>query len=154
MGSLELVLQIASFAGRHAVGPTSDTPHSAGEIVILCVGDSHTFGAPVPKESYPIQLQARLVERFPERAFRVVNLGIPRVNSAFVANRLERQMLQIEPDLVILWVGVKNLWNVLETEAWGDADFGTSLRRGLLRSKRAPARARPSERRSARVAGA
>jgi lysophospholipase L1-like esterase len=126
--AIEIALQIASFTGRIFVSPDNVEAAGEGETVILAVGDSHTWGAAVdPEDSYPSQLQKTLELRFPNRSFRVVNLGIPGTNSAFVANRLERQILQIRPHLVILWVGINNLWNVLETESRGEAGVGTAI---------------------------
>jgi len=133
--SVEIVMQLASFAGRAVLGHSPSRSASPDEIVILCVGDSHTYGSPAPEEGYPVQLQATLDERFPEHHFRVLNLGLPGANSAFVANLLERQIVQLHPHLVIVWVGVNNLWNLLETEAWENTGVGTSIHRWLLRSK-------------------
>jgi hypothetical protein len=63
-------------------------------------------------------LQRMLAARHPERTFEVVNLGRAGVNSAYVANRLESDIAGYRPQLVIVWVGVNDLWNPLETEAW------------------------------------
>ena len=127
----ELFLQAASFvASRWAVRGDA-TPGPAGAVTILCLGDSHTYGLSVPaEESYPAQLEARLAERHPGRVFEVVNLGIPGMNSGYLANRLERQMLQLRPQLVLVWVGINNAWNAAESQA-GDG----WLRGWLLRSR-------------------
>ncbi len=86
----------------------------------------------MPKEeSYPAQLEERLAGRHPGRIFQVVNLGIPGMNSSYLANRLERQTLQLRPQLIILWVGINNQWNVAETSEGP----GTGLRRVLLHSR-------------------
>jgi lysophospholipase L1-like esterase len=63
-------------------------------------------------------LQRMLAARHPERTFEVVNLGRAGVNSAYVANRLESDIAGYRPQLVIVWVGVNDLWNPLETESW------------------------------------
>ena len=124
---LQVASAIASRAGARGT-PDSAAPDA---ITILCVGDSHTYGLPLPSEqSYPAQLEARLSERHPGRVFQVVNLGIPGMNSGYLANRLERQMLQLRPQLVLVWVGVNNQWNVAESE-----DASGALRGLLLRSR-------------------
>jgi len=125
--AMELVLQIGALvvgavAGQHRI--------EAGEgAVILCVGDSHTYGLPLPEEeSYPSQLQAALDARHGAGTYRVVNLGIPSVNSDFVLNRLERQIVQLDPVLVIVGVGINNLWNAVGLDARGDG-WGATWRR-------------------------
>jgi len=101
----------------------------ASSVTILCVGDSHTYGAPLAREqSYPAQLQRALDEGFSSPRFEVVNLGVPGVNSAFVANRLGRQILELRPHVVVAWVGWNNQWNALETEAWSTRAPWTSAR--------------------------
>lgn len=128
--TLELCLQLASW-----VAPSQkDTAASVDEggTRILCVGDSHTFGAGVfPKDNYPSQLQAVLDARYPEEDFRVFNLGLPGINSAHVARRLEAQLLGIRPAIVLVWVGTNNMWNELEREEGA----GGGVHRALLRSK-------------------
>ncbi len=136
VGSLlaaELALQIAAaVAGRWAIRAAGDV--SAPEtITVLGVGDSHTFGFPLPAEdSYPAQLEAGLAARHPEHDFRVINLGIPGLNSTFVANRLEGQMFQLRPHLVIVWVGINNMWNAAEALSEEDADAWRPVREALL----------------------
>ena len=107
-----------------------------GAIRILCVGDSHTFGLPLPEEeSYPAQLGEALARRHPGIEIEVINLGIPSLNSAFVANRLEEQMHQIQPQLVIVWVGINNLWNVVEMGSLLPGDPWWSVREVLHASR-------------------
>jgi len=114
----------------------ASAPVSAPTLTILCVGDSHTYGLPLPEEeSYPAQLEAALAAHHPQYRFRVVNLGIPGINSAFAVNRLERQLFQVRPQLVIVWVGINNIWNVIESSRWRGDDRWRSVRRTLMRSK-------------------
>ena len=56
----ELFLQAASFVARRA-GARAAPGDSEAASVILCVGDSHTYGLPLPKEeSYPAQLEEKV----------------------------------------------------------------------------------------------
>lgn len=127
----ELFLQAASFVASRVGARGDASAASAGDVTILCVGDSHTYGLPLPpQDSYPAQLESRLAERHPDRSFQVVNLGIPGMNSAYLANRLERQMDQLRPQLVLVWVGINNQWNVAES-----GDERGPLRRLLLHSR-------------------
>ena len=136
VGSLvagEVFLQLASLATRHWAEGRGGTVMAEGAIRILCVGDSHTFGLPLPEEeSYPAQLGEALARRHPGIEIEVINLGIPSLNSAFVANRLEEQMHQIQPQLVIVWVGINNLWNVVEMGSLLPGDPWWSVREVLI----------------------
>jgi lysophospholipase L1-like esterase len=129
-GALQLGGLVAQQLGTRA----SAEADQRGAIRVLCVGDSHTYGLPLPEpESYPAQLEAALAARHPTLRFEVVNLGIPGLNSAFVANRLERQLHQLQPDLVIVWVGINNLWNVVERGRQESGDPWLPVRAALMK---------------------
>jgi hypothetical protein len=135
LAGIELILQLVSAFGAPFFDRTAGVPGSPDAITILCVGDSHTYGAPLPEaESYPAQLQALLAKRYPSHEFRVVNLGMPGVNSAFVAARVERQLLQIRPRLLLVSAGLNNRWNDLWTAQIGTSGWD-SVRRLLLNLK-------------------
>jgi hypothetical protein len=134
--ALELALQLAGALGTGRRGTPFSVDAAAADFVVLCVGDSHTFGAGVTtRESYPARVERMLRERRPNVRFQVLNYGVPGVNTAYVANRLERWILELRPDLVIVWAGINNWWNASETDAWGQTGFGLALRRFLLHSK-------------------
>ena len=135
---LEVILQVAALSApaviRAATPTRPGTPDDA--VTILVVGDSHAAGAGVPRDqNLPAQLDRLLQERHPDRAFRIVNLGLPGVNSPWVANRLERNIRLHHPDLIISWVGVNDLWNATETDAWGTGSWALAIRRLFLHSK-------------------
>src|SRR4029453_4399733 len=93
-------------------------------------------GAGVPRgDNLPAHLERMLAERHPGRAFRIVNLGLPGVNSPWVANRLERNIRLNNPDLILSWGGVNDIWDATETDAWGNGSWALAVRRLLLRSK-------------------
>jgi lysophospholipase L1-like esterase len=102
---MEIALQVASLVLPAMLVRSECEYAEANALTILCVGDSHTFGAPLPaQDAYPAQLSERMNALRTERRVRVVNLGIPGQNSAMVANRLEKQINYYRPDLVIVWV--------------------------------------------------
>lgn len=132
----EASLQLLSVLARSGVGGRLGGPGADEAITILCVGDSHTYGAAVAEEeSYPSQLAGILEEIYAPRSVRVVNAGFPGVNSAFVAQRLEQNLLRFRPDLVIAWVGTNNRWNSLETATWQRESMTERLDHLLLHSK-------------------
>jgi len=130
------MLQAAALVAPLFFRAAAARPESADAVKILVVGDSHAAGAGVPKEeNLPSHLERLLAQRHPGRSFRVVNLGLPGVNSPWVANRLERNIRTYDPDLVISWVGINDTWNATETDAWGTRTLGLGLHRLLLRSR-------------------
>ncbi|PIU20465.1 MAG: hypothetical protein COT18_02130, partial [Elusimicrobia bacterium CG08_land_8_20_14_0_20_59_10] len=95
---------------------------------ILCVGDSFTYGAGAPEESsYPRQLETVLQERFPGRAFRVINFGESAQNTAQLLDRLPQALGETRPDAVVLLSGINNFWNY-----WGYRDGTAAPRRNIL----------------------
>lgn len=102
---LEIVLRFASgFVERERGG-------QRGEVTILCVGDSHTFGLHVPEAlSYPAQLQNRLDPSGSHIG--VVNYGVPGRNSAALRRALPAYLDEIHPDLVLILIGFNDSWNV------------------------------------------
>jgi lysophospholipase L1-like esterase len=134
--ALEALLQLTALLAPRLIRAAPGKPGVAGAVKILVVGDSHAAGAGVPREqNLAAHLERMLAERHPHKTFRFVNLGLPGVNSPWVANRLERNIRLHDPDLVIAWVGVNDIWNATETDAWGTGSWALRVRRLLLRSK-------------------
>lgn len=110
---LEASLQLAgrvvllSRGGRRAASPLSKNT-----ITILCLGDSHTWGLGSKTSlSYPAQLED-LLGGFPlDKEFQVINLGIPGMNSAMIAEQLKNKFYLYLPDIVIINGGSNNSWN-------------------------------------------
>jgi len=91
-------------------GPGFPGPKPAGEVRVVTVGDSITFGWELSEEesTYPGKLQA-LLDRLGSGRIRVVNAGIPRYTSEQALRLLQHRVLDLQPDLVVLCVG----WNDL-----------------------------------------
>lgn len=108
--SVEFLLQGASLFTESRDGAAG---HEA-RIRVLCMGDSHTYGAFVPeRESYPAHLQAALEATSPG-VYSVINLGVPGMSSTQVKNRLATHVARYDPAVVVLWAGVNDAWNVAE----------------------------------------
>jgi lysophospholipase L1-like esterase len=125
---LEIGLRVTTlfFGGRTAgtVGP--------GYHTILTLGDSHTYGVGCSAEdSYPGQLQAEL-ERRKSGKYRVINLGLPGMNSSQIKSRLVEWTQQYHPEIIVLCVGVNNSWNVSVGE---DEEKESWIRRALWSSR-------------------
>lgn len=94
------------------------------EFVILCLGDSYTFGIGVDyQDSYPRHLENILDENPPKiRRFKVYNLGIPGSNSSQLANNLQCNIDKYNPDLLIVMTGRNDLWNFADINTFSLLD--------------------------------
>ncbi|HUT52500.1 MAG TPA: GDSL-type esterase/lipase family protein [bacterium] len=120
LAGLEAVLQAAHFYAlrREARSALADPAAS----VILCLGDSHTYGAGVAAdEAYPARLQAMLAAK--GYRVNVVNLGAPGTNTSEIRRRLPQWLASYHPAAVIVLASVNNGWNRRDM-AWSDAQDG------------------------------
>lgn len=105
---------------------------------ILCVGDSHTWGAGLPREeSYPSHLQRTLDDLAPAE-YSVINVGLPGMNTSQVRNRLPMWLNRYHPDVVIVWAGINNIWNIADTDMVASSPWlnGLAVRSRLYRALR------------------
>lgn len=104
LAALEGGLRLAGlFAGRR---PAAAAP---GAWTVLCIGDSFTFTG--GGESYPDQLSRRLGAEGVEA--RVLNRGIPGLNSNLLAGIFEAELEKHKPDAAIVLIGADNFWTNL-----------------------------------------
>ncbi len=130
IASVELSLQLAAWLTHdRSEAAATQRPHR-----VLCVGDSHTYGAGVSDaESYPSQLRAILERRAPGQ-YSVTNLGVPGMSTAQVVRRLPEQLLRFRPEVVIVWAGVNDSWNDADT-ARARGGWRARLRALIARSR-------------------
>lgn len=77
---------------------------------IVAVGDSCTYGGGNDRITYSAMLDDLLDRReAPGRRYEVVNAGISGLNSELALHRLETRVLELEPDVVLIYIG----WNDL-----------------------------------------
>jgi len=109
---LELGLQAAAFVAQRTVraaGPPGRPV--AGDVRILCLGDSNTYGLYLDRaESYPAQLETLWNSSHDSPKLEVVNLGVPGANSSWLVRESSRLLETFDPDLVILMVGANDFW--------------------------------------------
>ena len=90
----------------------------AGELRIVVLGGSSTFNYHAgPPGAWPARLEQRLADRL-ARPVRVINAGTPGYSTLQSARRLESQLIQLEPDVVLVY----HLWNDLKTFGIEDVD--------------------------------
>lgn len=77
---------------------------------IVALGDSNTFGHGSRSHAYPAVLGRMLAERDrPGRRYEVVNAGIEGLDSHQALYRLRAKVVDLEPDVVVIYIG----WNDL-----------------------------------------
>jgi lysophospholipase L1-like esterase len=87
-------------------------PGAEGGRVWVCVGDSCTFGIfEDAGDSYPAQLERLLNERDDGDPVRVVNLGLPALNTRQVKYVLEEAVRDYDPEFALVLTGVNNTWS-------------------------------------------
>ncbi len=81
---------------------------ASGEpVVIVALGSSSTAGAGAtkPENSYPAQLELQLREKFPKAVITVINRGTNGEEAAQMVARMQEDVLNGQPDLVLWQVG-------------------------------------------------
>ena len=103
--TFELALQVGAFALFHTARRDGSTA-ADGREVVLCVGDSFTFGlgSSDPEHAYPATMQ-RVLDAGEAARFRVVNGGRPGRSSADVLRRLPSQLAEHRPSHVVVLAG-------------------------------------------------
>ena len=104
---VEIGLQAASLFARGRSTPL----RPGARYTVLCVGDSHTYGAGVAEHAtYPAHL-SRLLDAEAPGVYSVVNVGVPGMNTRQLLERLPDFVRRYEPDVILVWGGVNNSWN-------------------------------------------
>lgn len=102
---------------RRIAEKSSDT--HARTVIIAALGDSVTAGATAEGEYlhdkvYHAQLQRLLEKRYPQCLFSTVNAGINGMNTAGGLQFLERDVLPLQPDLLLIAFGLNDVSGGLE----------------------------------------
>ena len=82
---------------------------SKGVTSVYCIGDSLTYGWPEPCTTYPQALQTSLDSSPPHGAWTVVNEGIGGNTTAQMLARFGTDVVDQEPDVVIIWGGINDV---------------------------------------------
>lgn len=111
---LEVGLRIAgsSYQKSRATPDQPLTNKQNNSFVILCLGNSFTLGSGAPAgESYPDQLRRMFNERTKGKNVTVINRGVGCENTAELLDKLEANINNTQPDLIILQTGQVNWVN-------------------------------------------
>ncbi|MHB8155114.1 MAG: tetratricopeptide repeat protein [Candidatus Omnitrophota bacterium] len=101
----------------------------SSDYVILCVGDSFTWGGSVTRdETYAAYLSKLLNSRSPQKKFLVINKGKCEYNSSQVLKSLPRWFKEYRPNMVILLVGSSNRFNPWGYNSYAAPSFLSNLK--------------------------
>ncbi|MEI8374477.1 MAG: GDSL-type esterase/lipase family protein [Planctomycetota bacterium] len=108
-----------------------------GNRVVLCLGDSTTFGWKVEEaDSYPNQLQARLnAAANSGKPWSVLNAGVPGYTSMQLRLLSEKLIHRWKPEVVIVCVGNNEAWPVARSDEQLDDDRAVARCLGPVLSK-------------------
>lgn len=94
---------------------------------IICVGESTTAGYPVTGKGYPEQLEQLLNRNSYGEKFRVFNLGVCAITSREIARHFYKNIIDYQPQLVIILAGTNNnkprLFTISKNEKAFDSIF-------------------------------
>ena len=90
--------------------------HSGVPATVVALGDSITAGSqvdPARDESivYHRQWHQRLMQRYPKLNLTIANRGVPGHKIADAHGRLQREVIEARPDLVIVAFGINDCWD-------------------------------------------
>lgn len=121
---IEVLLQLASFGVWLANRKPARAEPVTGKVV-LCVGDSFTFGqgATDPLQSYPSRLESFL-RAGDSGDWSVVNDGWPGRDSREVVLRLPQLLEKFRPEAVLVMVGANDGWSRPEAVTPGEVGAG------------------------------
>ncbi len=100
---LEIVFRIFSF---FVLYNPKNLKLNKKEIRILCLGESTTIG--MGSNSWPLELEKVLNSEQKVKKFRVINKGLPVINSDYIAENLVDNLIKYEPTIVISMMGIND----------------------------------------------
>lgn len=126
----------ASTAAVEVAGRSIRVAKPDGTLRIVCLGSSSTYGVGAASldQTYPAQLES-LLATWTGREVEVINGGVPGAMLSFLAFYLDRVLLPLEPDLIVVYFGANGDSVTVEREV-------DRLGRWLSQGSRSP---RPTE---------
>ena len=105
---LEISLHVASILlSRNTNNETLQNKKNT--LRILTLGDSHTYGLYYTRnQAWPAQLEKKLLSN--NINAEVINLAHPGTNSTKIQKNIDRMLDDIQPDIVLMLVGVNDFW--------------------------------------------
>lgn len=112
---------------------TRESFDDGDQITVLCEGDSFTYG--IGGRSFPDQTEAILDEVVGSDRFAFVNAGIPGLNTALLADKVPKDLVKYDPDVLIVLAGENNSWNSVRLTGTSGASITEQIDSVLLHSR-------------------
>lgn len=110
--------------GEHKLALTGAALRARQPITIVAIGGASTAGTAAgdgAKFGYPHQLEEALRQRHAGMAITVVNRGVPRQTTADMVERFAKDVLPVNPTLVIWETGTVDAVRGVDVDAFNDA---------------------------------
>ena len=112
---------VQGFRGKELYSPDHDS------LRIVALGGSSTYGTRVKLEdSYPYRLEQELEAALETRA-EVINAGLGGYSTPSVLNLLALRLIEMNPDVAVLYVGFNDAWNRLLFSGF-ELDYSHAMR--------------------------
>ncbi len=108
----------------------------AGDLRVLCLGDSQTFGNGVAQDqTYPARLEVLLRSALAGRRVDVINAGVQAYDTVQEIDLLEREAVRLSPDVVTVGFYLNDIGEVLRTDktTMVEQNTGEFARRGPVK---------------------
>lgn len=112
-----------AFDAEPGLAKTVKALRQGKKVLIVAMGGASTLGnaAGSIENSWPGHFANALISRFPNAQIAVVNRGAPRMTAADMTARLERDILDMRPTLVILETGTTDAVRNIDPDTFRDA---------------------------------
>jgi lysophospholipase L1-like esterase len=117
--------------------PAAEALRKAERIVFL--GDSITQAGAAPR-GYVTLVREALAKQYADRGIEVIGAGISGNRVPDLEARLDRDVLEKKPTLVVIYIGINDVWHSLQNRGTSKPDFEQGLRRIIKRLQDAGAR--------------
>lgn len=105
---------------------SSHTSEGQGSKTIVFLGDSITEAGAAPN-GYVTLLGESLQKHFPDVGYKVVGAGISGNRVPDIQARLDRDVLVHKPDVVVIYIGINDVWHSQSGQGTSEADFEAGL---------------------------
>src|SRR6516225_6673743 len=133
---ISMLLGLSSMADRASL--VAEQPLKKGKR-ILFLGDSITQAGAAPG-GYVAIVKEALAKKHPDLGIEVIGAGISGNRVPDLEARLERDVIEKKPSLVVIYIGINDVWHSQNGRGTSKPDYEQGLRRIVKRIQEAGAR--------------